>query len=166
MELNKSWSMNRLLENLEKMPIYWYVPTTYLILIVLLLPIEQIANWLQIPNEIVRPQNMPTTIELKILLVILVGPLFETLINQYIPYHFLRLFGFFRRNVWIIILLSSLAFGLAHDFSVQYSIHSTIVGFVLISTFIIRAKKQDSFLCTYLVHAFFNFMAVILSYFI
>lgn len=166
MELEKSWSMKKLLVNLEYMPIYWYVPIAYMVLLALLIPIEQIANFLQISKEIVRPQNMPSTLELKILFAILVAPLFETFLCQYLPYHILRLFGFVRRNSWIIILVSSLGFGLAHNFSVQFSINSTIVGFVLISTYMIRVKKQDSFLSTYLVHAFKNMMAVILSYFL
>ena len=148
------------------MPIYLYIPLAYLALFALLFPVGLLTEWLHISDKIVNSQNMPSNIFLKYLFVVIAGPIIETFLYQALPYYFFNLFQFFRRNVWIIILVSSIGFGLAHDFSTQHSINATFTGFILMSTYIIRTKNKDPFLCTYLVHAFFNFMAVSLSYFI
>lgn len=162
----KAWSFKQFLTKLERMPIYWYIPLAYLALSLFLFPVGQLMDWLHISDKIVNSQNMPSNIWLKYLFVVLAGPILETFLYQALPFYFLSLFQFFRRNVWIIILVSSIGFGLAHDFSTQYSIHATLIGFVLISTYIIRTKKKDPFLCTYILHAFSNFMAITLSNFI
>lgn len=164
MEQLKTWNFKQLLIKLECMPIYWYVPLAYLVLYALLLPVELVSEWLHISDKMVNDQNMPDNQWLQYLFVVVGAPIIETFVCQALPFYFLSLFPFFRRHVWIIILVSSLVFGLAHDFSTQYSIHTTIVGFVLISTYIIRTKNKDPFLSTYLLHAFYNFMAITLSY--
>jgi len=166
MELFKTWSFTRILAKLEIMPLYWYIPVAYSALCALLFPVGQLIDWLHISDKIVASQNMPSNIWLKYLLVVLAAPILETFLYQALPFYFLSLFQFFRRNVWIIILVSSIGFGLAHNFSTQYSIHTTFVGFIFISTYIIRTKKKDPFLSTYILHAVFNFMAITLSNFI
>lgn len=166
MEQLKTWSFTQLLTKLERMPIYWYIPLAYLALFALLFPVGLLTKWLHISDIIVNPQNMPSNIWLKYLFAVLAGPILETFLYQALPYYFLSLFQFFRRNVWIIILVSSIGFGLAHDFSTQHCINATFSGFILISTYIIRTKNKDPFLCTYLLHAFYNFMAITLSNFI
>ena len=163
MEQLKTWSFTKLLTKLERMPIYWYIPLAYLVLCSLLWPVGLLSDWLHISDKIVNSQNMPSNIGLNYLFVVLAGPFIETFIFQALPFYFLRLFQFFRRNVWIIILVSSIGFGLAHDFSTQSIIHGTLVGFIFISTYITRTKNKDPFLCTYLLHAFYNFMAITLS---
>lgn len=164
MEQLRTWNFKQLLKKLEFMPIYWYVPVAYLALCALLIPVELLSEWLHISDKMVNSQNIPDNQWLKYLFAVLAVPFLETFICQALPFYFLSLFQFIRRNVWIIILVSSLCFGLAHDFSIQYSIHSTIVGFFLISTYIIRSKNKDPFLSTYLLHAFYNFMAITIAY--
>jgi len=164
MEQLKTWNFKQHLIKLERMPIYWYVPLAYLALCALLVPVQLLTEWLHISDKMVNSQNMPDNQWHKYLFAVLVVPLLETFICQALPFYFLSMFQFLRRNVWIIILVSSLCFGLAHDFSIQYSIHSTIVGFFLISTYIIRSKNKDPFLSTYLLHAFYNFMAITIAY--
>lgn len=146
------------------MPIYWYIPLAYLVMWMLLFFVGLLTDWLHISDKIVNDQNMPSSIWYKYLFAVLLGPILETFLCQAVPFYFLSLFQFFRRHVWIIILVSSIGFGLAHDFSAQYSINATIVGFIFISTYIIRTKNKDPFLCTYLLHAFNNLMAITLSY--
>jgi len=163
MEQLKSWSFTQVLSKLERMPIYWYIPLAYLTLCALLFPVGQLTDWLNISDKTVNAQDIPRTIWNKYLIAVLAAPILETFICQALPFYFLSIFQFFRRRVWIIILSSSIGFGLAHDFSTQFSIHATIVGFILISTYIIRTKNKDPFLCTYLLHAFYNFMAITLS---
>jgi hypothetical protein len=164
MEQLQAWSFTKLLTKMERMPIYWYIPLAYLVLCALLLPVGLLSDWLHISDKIVNSQNMPTNVWLKYLFAVLAGPFLETFIFQALPFYFLSLFQFIRRNVWIIILVSSIGFGLAHNFSTQSIIHGTLVGFIFISTYIIRTKNKDPFLCTYLLHAFYNFMAITLSY--
>lgn len=163
MEQLNTWSFTKFLTKLERMPIYWYIPLAYLTFCAVLFPVELLANWLNISDKIVNSQNIPNNVWLKYLFVVLVGPILETFLYQALPFYFLSMFQFFRRHVWIIILVASIGFGLAHNFSSQSIIHGTLVGFIFISTYIIRTKNKDPFLTTYLLHAFFNFMAITLS---
>jgi len=158
----KKCTLKRVKTIIEEMPIYWFIPAAYLLICTLLIPMDQLANWLNIPEKEIVSQQMPKNIWLKYLMVVLVAPVIETFLFQAVPYYFLSLFRFIKRNVWVIILVSSICFGTNHVFSIQYMILTTIIGFILISTYIIRAKKNDQFLCTYLIHALFNFMAITL----
>ncbi len=163
MEQLKTWSFKQLLTKLERMPIYWYIPLAYLVLCALLIPVGLLSDWLHISDKIVNSQNMPSNVWLNYLFAVLAAPVLETFICQALPYYFLSMFKFFRRNVWIIILVASFGFGLSHDFSTQSKIHAILVGSIFISTYIIRSKNKDPFLCTYLLHAFYNFMAITIS---
>lgn len=164
MKQQKNLDFKRIVVFFENMPIFWYVPIVYLILFTLQLPLEKIANLLHIPDTELVSQNIPTSPFMKYFMVVLVAPFFETYIFQAIPYHLLNTIPYVRRHVWITILVASVIFGLVHTYSIQFMIHTTIVGFFFIATFIIRAKKKDQVLCTYLLHAFSNFVAVTLSW--
>lgn len=151
-----------LVDKLGKMPLYYYVPLTYISVWVVLLPVLLLANWLKL-GELGASPSIPDNNWLKYLMVVVVSPFLETLICQTIPYYLLGLFTFFKNRPWIIILLSSLVFGIAHELSFQYNLSMTIFGFFLISTYFIREKRNDSFLATFLLHALFNFVGVTLT---
>lgn len=166
MKRTRNLSFAKVIEKLEIMPIYWYVPIAYITLAILNIPIDFILDLLKVPDSIVNSQNLPTNNWLKYLFVVLAGPFFETFIFQSIPYYLFGLFSFFKRHNWITIILASLLFGLSHDFSIQFIIRATLFGFFLISTYYIRVRKNDSFLATYLLHALYNLVAVTVSLFI
>lgn len=163
MEKQKSLVYRRVWEFFENLPIYWYIPIVFIIQFAIQFPLEKLANLLHIPDADIDTQNVPTSVLLKYFMAVLVAPFFETYLFQAIPYHLLRTIPYVRRHVWIIIVVSSVIFGLVHTFSIQFMIHTAIVGFFLITTFIIREKKKDQVLSTYLLHAFSNFVAITLS---
>lgn len=52
--------------------------------------------------------------------VILVAPLIETALFQALPYYLLNKIDFFRKRIWLIILVSSIIFSLLHIYSILY----------------------------------------------
>jgi len=165
MENFKAFNWKRIRTIAESMPFYWYVPTVYAIIFVIGIPLEYLTNLLHIPDKEITSQVIPDSFFLKILLVVTVVPFLETFLTQALPYYFLSLFQFMKRNQWLIILISGILFGSFHIFSLQHIIYGTIIGFFLSGTYVVRAKKGDSFLCTYLLHAFFNLVAILISQF-
>lgn len=162
MELIKTENFKRARIFAENLPAYWFIPLTYLLLCAILIPMQQLANWMNISDKVIVAMQIPTNSWLKFLVVVLVSPFIETFLFQAVPYHFLSLFNFMKRNAWIIIIISSIAFGLVHDYSAQYIMHTAIVGAFFISTYILRSKKNDQFLCTFLLHALYNLIAITL----
>lgn len=155
----------RIMTMAETMPIFIYVPITYLIMLVVGLPLEYLSGLLNIPEKEFTSQMIPDTLLMKILLVVILGPIIETFLSQTLPFHFLSLFKFMKRNKWLMILISGAIFGSVHVFSLQHIIFATVIGFFLMATYIIRSKKGDSFLCTFVLHAFFNLVAMLFSQF-
>jgi len=160
-----AFSWQRIKTFAQSMPFYWYVPTVYVIIFVIGIPLEYLTNLLHIPDKEITSQLIPDSFLLKVLLVVIIVPFFETFLTQALPYHFLSLFQFMKRNQWLIILISGILFGSVHIFSLQHIFYATIIGFFLSGTYVIRAKKGDSFLCTYLLHALFNLVAMLISQF-
>lgn len=165
MALFKSISWKRIKSIAETMPVYWYVPTVYAILFVIGIPLEYLTNVFNIPDKELTSQMIPDNFLLKALLVVIFAPFLETFLFQSLPYYFLSLFHFMKQNQWLIILIAGILFGSVHVFSIQHIFYATIIGFFLIATYIIRSKKGDSFLCTFLLHAFFNLSAIIIQQF-
>lgn len=165
MAIFKLISWNRLKSIAETMPVYWYVPSVYSIIFLIGIPLEYLTNLLNIPDKEITSQLIPDSFLLKTLLVVLVGPFFETFLTQALPYYFLSLFQFMKRKQGLIVLISGILFGSIHVFSLQHIFYATVIGFFLSGTYVIRAKKGDSFLCTFLLHAFFNLIALLIHQF-
>lgn len=164
MEHLRALTGKRILEKLGRMPLYWYVPLTFLAMQSLTQPIRLLTEMLNISDEMVHSQNMPNNVWLKYFFVVILGPFFETFLFQALPYYFLSMFQFARQHIWIYILVSSIGFGMAHDFSAQFIIITSIVGFFFSSTYVLRTKNQDPFLCTFLLHALNNIVSITLAY--
>jgi uncharacterized protein len=95
-------------------------------------------------------------------LVVCLAPIFETIIFQFIPVYFLKRF-----DKIIIILVSSLMFGVSHWYNVMNFIHGLLVGFLFIAGYFYSiGKKLNPILTIICAHSFYNFYAFIMNNFI
>lgn len=84
----------------------------------------------------------------------------ETLIFQYAIIKILRKINILKNCDLIIILISSVIFGLAHSYSLSYIIYATIIGVFLAYSFVIYEKKEvSSFWTVCAIHSLRNFTA-------
>jgi hypothetical protein len=70
-------------------------------------------------------------------LVVCLAPIVETIIFQFIQVYFLKRF-----DKTIIILVSSIMFGLSHWYNVMNFIHGLLVGFLFISGYFYSIRKK------------------------
>jgi hypothetical protein len=151
-----NWTIN--------LPIYLYVPLAYLIMIGLFLPTIWLGMSMGLTQTDFSKLGIPNALWAKLLLVVALGPLLETLILQAAPYYFLNLFEFMKKRPWLSILLPGIVFGLLHFISFQYFLIACIMGLVFQYTYHVRSKKGDPFLSTYLLHALLNGLSILYTY--
>ena len=94
---------------------------------------------------------------------VIIAPLVETFIFQYLIIEFL--FRFKKIKLNIIILVSSLAFGLLHDYNFIYVLVMCVVGFIYASYYLYLKIKVIKFPFLYIcsLHALSNFLVFILD---
>jgi len=148
----------------ETMPIYWYVPIAYLILILFFIPTFYLGACLDFPDTDYSKLGLPDNIWYRYLIVALLAPLIETFFFQAMPYYFLNLFEFMKRHVWITIILP--AIGCLHMYSLQYVLTAGMMGLVFQFTYHVRSKKGDPFLSTFLLHVLLNGMSITMQLFL
>lgn len=96
------------------------------------------------------------------ILVVIVAPIFETFIFQYLPNFYLR-----KYNVCYTILISSFLFGLAHNYSYIYILYGFIVGLLFISAYVFSIKEKiNPFLIICYTHFIYNLFAFCMNNFI
>lgn len=90
--------------------------------------------------------------------VVILAPLLETFIFQFCIIEILLRLNRKKINKFIIIITSSLMFGLSHSFNVQYFIFGVILGILLSSCYLLAKIRKDinPFMLTLLVHASYN----------
>jgi uncharacterized protein len=157
--------MAKIVKLTETLPIYFYVPIAYLILIGLFIPTFYLGEWLDLPETDYSKLGLPDNIWYRFLIVAIFAPLIETFFFQAMPYYFLNLFEFMKRHVWITILLPAVVFGCLHMYSLQYVIEATMMGIVFQFTYHARSKKGDPFLSTFLLHVLLNGMSITMQLF-
>jgi membrane protease YdiL (CAAX protease family) len=88
-----------------------------------------------------------------------VAPLLETALFQQLLYKLLHRFNV--KHIWIVVI-GGLMFGLAHSYNILYMIDAFFGGMILMACYILRVEKQP-FLTTCIVHALFNFIALMVN---
>ena len=99
------------------------------------------------------------------ILTVIVGPLIETIIFQYLIIEFLLRFKKIKTN--IIILVSALAFGCWHYYNLIYVLVTCVGGFIYASYYLyLKTKETESplpLLYIFSLHALWNFLSFILN---
>lgn len=87
--------------------------------------------------------------------VILVAPLIETALFQALPYYLFNMIDFFKKRVWLIILVSSSAFALLHIYSIFYVLFAFFPGVLLMTGYHLRQGRHP-FTTIFMVHLMIN----------
>lgn len=95
----------------------------------------------------------------KLLVGCLLGPLFETYVFQHLPYQYLKSK---RVNTIIIVIVSSILFGIVHYYSWVYVLRAALVGVIFISAYILKPASTSSALVTVsIIHALNNLFVLV-----
>ncbi len=143
-----------------------------LINVITLLSIQLIITSLPFAESI----NTTETLDLKevnpILLfffVVLVAPLFETIIFQTAIIKlviYLQKIIKIKQNNYLPITISAIAFGLYHNYNTTYIIIGIIGGFVFASSYIISKKRSEKpIINLFLIHSVLNFIPFCIDFF-
>ncbi|MCL2593056.1 MAG: CPBP family intramembrane metalloprotease [Defluviitaleaceae bacterium] len=91
------------------------------------------------------------------IMVALIAPLVETLVNQFLVIYLLLRFT--RFPLWIVICISALFFGIAHTYSVYYVFYTFVIGIIFAVAFVACKQKRGYFYAFWvvaLIHGLFN----------
>lgn len=84
-------------------------------------------------------------------------PIFETFLNQQLPFNLLQNWSLTKNKYGLYILVSAIIFGLGHCYSLQYMIFAFAVGLVLGYTYFFYSKTPKvAFWTTALIHGLRN----------
>ena len=84
-------------------------------------------------------------------------PIFETLLNQFLPFKLMQNMSFSKNKYGLYVLVSAIFFGLGHCYSLQYMIFAFAVGLVLGYTYFFYSKMPKvAFWTTALIHGLRN----------
>lgn len=98
-------------------------------------------------------------------LVVILGPLVETLIFQFGIIELFLLINKSHLVKAIALLVSSVLFGLSHSYSLQYIIHTSIFGFLFSSCYLLAKERKDihPFMLTFLAHSSSNLFVFLIN---
>lgn len=82
---------------------------------------------------------------------VILAPIFETLLNQSLPYYLLNKVKYLSERRYLILLISAFLFGITHFYSLFYIIFACIMGIVLMFGYMIRIRTDKK---TYYLIAF------------
>lgn len=110
------------------------------------------------PNETI----MTVGLGRQLLEVVILAPLIETLIFQKWFYNLFSLIGWLNRYKNFIILISAVAFGLIHFYSLSYIIYNFFIGALLMFTYIIKINKKAYWIVVIL-HSLMNLYSIFID---
>lgn len=95
------------------------------------------------------------------IITVVIGPLIETLIFQLGIIEIVLYFKKTKIFEYLAILISSLFFGLTHNYNIYYLIFGTIIGFLFAIIYLVAKKRKDMnpFIVVCLGHAIINLIA-------
>ena len=90
-------------------------------------------------------------------IIIILVPILETFINQHLPFRLMQKWSWTKNKYGLYILISAIAFGLIHTYSLQYMIFGFSVGLILAYMYFFYSKTpMRSFWSTTLIHGLRN----------
>ena len=120
---------------------------------------------LKIPDIQFRKQlideNFDVTVDL-IVNALILAPILETLVFQTL---FFSIFRRFKMKGWIIALLSGIAFGAFHNYSLFYIIGTAPIGFIFTYMYVLRAEIDNKpLVSTMIAHFTINLIVIIATF--
>ena len=88
---------------------------------------------------------------------VILAPIFETFLNQFLPYYLLNKIKYFNERSYLIILVSAIFFGLLHFYSVFFIIYAFLLGLVLMYGYMIKIRTdKKTFYLIAICHSLLN----------
>lgn len=144
-------------------------PVSFILVMSILTFLVTIPFTLLLPELQSHPSNNES-IYLQILSVIIIAPLLETLIFQVFLFWILRFIPWIRKYDILIILISSVIFGLNHPFGITYIICTAVIGICYNYAYWIYYKKNEKayvtmseFWIVFWIHEIHNIVALLLQ---
>ena len=100
------------------------------------------------------------SVVLEWLVIVIVAPLIETLLFQSLIIELVcKLFKRPRRNLFISVTASSVAFALSHSYSISYIIITFLAGVILaLAYYLGRYRKESPIVLVFVIHAVYNLL--------
>lgn len=107
-------------------------------------------------------QNDGKSIIIIFITTIILAPIFETFLGQYLPYILLRKVKYLSTRSHLILIISSLFFGLIHFYSLFYIVYAFFLGLILMYGYMVRIKNDNrTFLLIAICHSLLNLVIFI-----
>lgn len=102
-------------------------------------------------------QNDEKDITLLFITTIILAPIFETFFGQSLPYYLLRKVKYLKERSYLVLISSSLFFGIMHFYSLFYIIYAFFLGLIFMYGYMVRIKNDErAFLNIAICHALLN----------
>jgi len=121
---------------------------------------------IDLSNENVELIEQVDNVFLIILFEVVMIPLFETFIFQFLLINMVKaLAGRSRYTFWLSVLIPSVLFGLSHSYSLLYIVAATLTGIIFSLTYYISTflRKENGFLIVFLLHGLNNLLAILIN---
>lgn len=148
---------------INKLDIYLRsLPTAKFILIMTLISfivdnILLILLELLMKKDVGGPEFEEIPIVLLFLIVVIIVPIVETFIFQYLIIRILKKINFLKNRMVLVMFISAVVFGASHTYSIFYMFITFISGLLLAYAFIVyEDKKASAFWVTMAIHGLMN----------
>lgn len=154
-----------MIKNIIKIPLLPFIALTILLGIVIAYSLSFLFNINGGLDNVNDAEKLPK--EIFFFLAIVIAPLFETFVFQYLIFKFfvIKERNFDNKKIFFLFITSSLLFSLTHVYSIEYFFYSFFLGLYFITVFFlsiyIRNDKNFSFLVVFLIHLIINFLAIL-----
>lgn len=107
------------------------------------------------------PLQQGNSLESMLLSDVIIAPIVETFIFQWLIFILLKRWKVFRNNVRLIIILSALFFGATHCYDIFYMVFVFFIGLIYMAVFVSKSDKiKQAFWIVVLIHAFDNLITL------
>ena len=102
---------------------------------------------------------------LEYLIAVVVAPLIETLLFQSLIIEIIcKFIKRPRKNIWISVITSSLAFSLNHTYSISYMVITFFAGVILAKAYYLgRYRKEGAIVLVFAIHSMYNLLTLLSS---
>jgi len=153
--------INKLDTYLRSLPTAKFILVMTLISYIVVILIAIMVFFMKI--DIDGPEVEEVPVVLLFLIFVIIIPIFETFIYQFLIIRLLKKFNFFKSRKLLVVLISAVFFGTGHIYSIYYVFFTFVLGLPLAYAFIIyEDKKVSAFWVTTAIHGLINGVSVVI----
>ncbi len=149
----------RMTLKLKRKPYWVQIVAFYISSFLIVLCVLPLLFWADKPSDSTNGPDVSSWF-----LIIVLVPILETLMNQYLPFWLIQKWNLTRNKYGLYIFTSAIVFGLCHTYSLQYMIFAFSVGLILGYTYFFYSKTPKiAFWSTTLIHSLRNGLAFFIA---